>query len=194
MNLNVFRTLSAVEFAQFGQPILNKIFIIGDASKLPFHPSITSRKIIFHYPWCLDSPLLEAIMVVGEYMGDTGFLVSMVVDPLLDEDHDYRWYIPFSEKWRYPDIIWGALSNFIFSPTGKWGILLDYEIGMIGGTPEFMNALEKAYPEIDNELVNFLLFWEDYKKKGFDTSDIVEVLKHVYGDEEGERILSGYDL
>ena len=72
--------------------------------------------------------------------------------------------------------------------------MLDYEIGLIGGTPEFMLALEKAYPEIDNELVNFLLFWEDYKKKGFDTSDIVEVVKHVYGDEKGEKILSGYDL
>ncbi len=195
MNEESFKILPADVFNEIGKSALNKIFICEDSLDKPFNPLVEYRGIIYEYPWVITPPLRDIIFKVAQLMGDKGFFVSIITNPYQeDPKNDYRWYIPFSEKWRYPDLIWGPLANYVFSPTGKWGIMLDFEVSLIGGDMNFFRLVNNDFPIIESQVYDYLLFWKEEEKQGHPINWIPSLLQHVYGEKKATIILQEVGL
>lgn len=73
------------------------------------------------------------------------------------------------------------VENAIYSPSGKWGILISHEgHAVIGGTDKFVDAFKALYPLWENGIKSFERQW-DYNKNEYksDVDWIPKLINHI---------------
>lgn len=135
------RVLTKGEFITEAEPALRQVFVNDDAFVQPFSPNVVARGIVYPCFQYIELPLTGAIVAAASSLGDTG---CYIYDLWADKQ---RYYIPFSEfSENYPGIkscdelneLKPGMSltskNVLYSPQGKWGIMISHEgHGMLGG-------------------------------------------------------------
>jgi hypothetical protein len=186
----------------------HKIFAIGMASVdvygEPFRADLPARTILYPVDPELDGDQLDALAMAAEVVGDEGFYVSLVG---FDEAEtlDCHWYVPLCELASYdalePCSIGGLThDNALYSPSGRWGMLISLEEhAIVGGTPDFLERLLSDYPERApgwlitgsdppplpveprDQVRSFLRVRRDTRGSKLDLEALRPLLVHVYG-------------
>lgn len=163
-------TLTKSEFQLQAKPKLYQVFSKTSlVYACPFRPNIQSRKFIYGYYFELQQSLIDALIQAASSLGDTGCYLSLM--SRIDDEPHIDGYIPFSEFSTayvgtedteplilscYPFVF--LTENALYSPQGKWGIMLDNEgLGVIGGSPEFMTEISQVVPDLDEQVYRFLI-------------------------------------
>ncbi|NJL55358.1 hypothetical protein HC928_09360 [bacterium] len=219
--------LTSEEFQQIAEPVLRQVFV-GNNDQEPFLPHIEERLLLYcprggvvrdNKYW--ERQRMEALCQAAQLIGDTGFYLAILWEQptaQFSTENHYA-YIPLSELVDALAALPGSRTSVevqlnmpcrsVFGsclcPTsGRWGMLIyldDY--GFLGGTSEFMKAVRHAFPEIDEEVLEFLHFlnleYLDDVKSGLirkldneniDPPWLKQLLTHVYGSSKAEQLLA----
>lgn len=210
--------LTEEEFQRDIESILHQIFI-GNNDTEPFQPQVEERLLVyFHvagdpekdYYW--KRQLFEAIAHAANEVSDTGcYLVSAwggrVIRVQSQEQLNHFAYIPQSEiveafaaPYGNPRI-WSQLnmSDLDFclsSESGKWGLLTTIDDhAFLGGTSEFMRAVKSYFPEIEQEVFEYLKERRlDQIYDDLNLQWLQQVLNHVYDSTTAENLLKEAEL
>ncbi len=200
------RVLSKSEFQSEAEPILRNIFACDDETKQSFPQSCFLHKIIFYYHCDIDPPLIDAIVTAAEQLGDTGCYLYGIwefvpLQPSIQEIPPRYWYIPLSEfqdayitkdpqfdKFNLCSVF--ITPNFLFSSQGKWGVMLgEGGFGLLSGLPEFVEEVQKIFPEIDQQVYGFLNHIKiDYTRVNIDWLPVL--LERMYGQDTAQAMLT----
>jgi hypothetical protein len=196
--------LTQTEFNLEAEPVLRKIFVNDDAFNEPFSSNVSARRIV--YPCCqyIEPPLIDAIVAAASKLGDTG---CYLYDLWAGKDRPSYCYIPFS---KFFEAYLGAgnsdefigrklgislnLENVLYSPSGKWGIMISHERhGLLGGSVEFIEEISQAIPDLNRQVYDFIE--ERLRREGKRPFSPVVLrwlpglLIHVYGQTTAEQIM-----
>ena len=201
--------LTEAEFNSKALPALRQVFVNEDAFDQPFSPNVDVRKIV--YPCCqnIEPPLINALIDTASRLGDTG---CYIFDLWSGENDTRHYYISFSEFYTAylgiknsdevkPDELSKCqinmslgLENILYSPNGKWGIMISHERhGMLGGSTEFIEGISQVIPNLDTQVYDFI----EERLRNSETGKFSTVvlrwlpglLRHVYGQATAEKIL-----
>jgi|JFJP01.1.fsa_nt_gi hypothetical protein len=197
-------TLSEDEFHREAEPALRQVFVSDEPFDEPFSPNVTARRIVYPCFEYIEPPLIDAIVAAAINVGDPGCYLYNLWTGKEDLRHCY---IPFSEfsaaylgTGDINDLIGHKLGmipdseNILYSPTGKWGIIVSHEHhGMLGGVVEFIEDIHRSIPDLDEQVYNFI----EERLRNHDTGTFNTVvlrwlpglLAHVYGQIKAEEIL-----
>lgn len=189
------QTLTEAEYQIKAQPMLRKIFVHDDPFVQPFSSTVQKKLIIAPFKYILESPLTSAVLKGALSVGDKGgFLTLLWRDKAATEPA--HWYIPLTEFYdAYVEDknhqAWISKENFsfslresaIYSPQGKWGIILTHEsFGLMGGTIEFFNIVYSVVPDIEQQVFQFLENIKLCKEMHREVAVWVKpLLIHIYG-------------
>lgn len=198
------RVLTEAEFQSEAEPLVRQVFINDDSFGQPFAPNVPVRIIIYEYFYCIEPPLLDAVVVAASSLGDQGFYFSSLWRPrekVTNDPYPYHWYIPWADVSHYRDgsDIFGAIisASVLYSPQGKWGIMTSHEhYGLLGGTQEFVDGVRQLVPDLDEQIYGFLEYWQNCKTyyKGAKTDWIPGLLTQVYGEQTAQKLLQSANL
>lgn len=201
--------LTEEEFQRDVEPLLYKIFV-GNNDTEPFQTQAEER--LFLYFHCGSdfekndywrSQLFEAIAHAAKEIGDPGcYLVNSWqgdVSIVNGSPMNRAAYIHQSEiAEEFGNLtVWSQvnMSDLYFclcSESGKWGLLSTIDdYAFLGGTSKFMQAVKSYFPEIEQEVheyLNDLRLGQMYGDK-ISITGLREVLTHVYGAEVTEQML-----
>lgn len=100
-------------------------------------------------------------------------------------DLNYRSYEDLNER-EYPLAFpLSFLEYSIYSTRGTWGIILEEDYALVGGSQAFMDSLKSHEPGIEKEVREYLRYMRDEIKSGAH-ADIVRgwlpsMIEHIYG-------------
>lgn len=197
-------TLTEKEFRLKAEPALRQIFVNDDAFDESFSSKIVARTIVYPCEQYIEPPLINAIITAASHLGDTG---CYLYDLWAGKDSPIYCYIPFSNFFEaylgtgkheeYLGYKLGtslSLENVLYSPNGKWGIMISHERhGMLGGSVEFIEKISQAIPDLDRQVYDFIK--ERLRREGkspFSTGVLrllPKLLIHVYGQTIAEQIM-----
>lgn len=194
-------TLSQTEFRLEAEPALRQVFVNNDAFDEPFSPNVVARRIVYPCFQYIAPPLIDAIVVAASNVGDAGCYIYDLW--AVERQHYYISFSEFPETYsRRPSGIANTnnlgmnleLENILYSPTGKWGIMISHERhGILGGTVDFMQCIQQAIPDLDRQIYNFIeerLRLPETGKFGPTVLRLLpQMLLHVYGQTAAEKIL-----
>jgi hypothetical protein len=195
-------TLTEAQYRLESEPILRKIFINDDPSDSPFMSEVKSRRIIFDYHYLLEPPLTDAITSAGLKSGDAGCYISSLWRPgpeYRESKEPYHWYLPWSEFELYYEGYLGSIygEHVLYSPEGKWGVMIsDTHYGLLGGTIDFVEEVNRNFPELDQQVYQLLEYFRDFKAN-YEQATLgwlPGVLSNVYGDEKTSSMLQDFNL
>lgn len=186
-----------------------KVFSEEDAFGEPFRPEIAVRRILFPVRYVLRPPLLEGVIAAAKKVGDTGFFVSVVESEgspwtgewrkLPEETRrvPYDWYVPVEQAANYyPTVKVYGTNNAIYSPSGKWGILIsDEDHAVVGASGDFVATVSNHVAEMDSQVYEFLGYWKEIHEKRdrpgkrIDLTWLPRQLSHCYGKEKAKTLL-----
>ena len=207
-------TISEKNFLLQVEPILYRIFI-GNNDTEPFLPHIEKRLLLYFpfignskkdYYW--ERKLAESLTYANQKIGDSGcYLVSVWKGNVTTygglKKNRYA-YIPQSELIEAiaappgsSKRVWSKLnisnSNFcLCSTNGNWGLLTTFDDhAFLGGTSEFMQAVKSYFPDIEQEVYEYLrdLRLEQMDGEKINIKWLRQVLSHVYGSTIAEQML-----
>lgn len=151
----------------------------------------TVEKKLIVFPtdgYYLTSEQFFALVNTAMKLGDSEIFISEVEsrpDPfVLPPGRDYQhkhWVaqipLKFSQYTEMPII----LENAIYSPKGKWGIIVSHEEhAILGGPNEFIREFKAYYGTWKDDLGEFLEFWEWNKNNfGSNLDWLPELMKHL---------------
>ncbi|MEL4896598.1 hypothetical protein [Crocosphaera sp. Alani8] len=195
------------EYLTKADPALSRIFINDNPVNCSFSPEIKERRIIYRYNFEITSPLLDAVIVAASNLGDTGCYFALAGERTGHESVSYV-YLDFSDFFSlygneehkdYEKIShFFSVENFVYSPQGLWGVLFSHEsFGLIGGSPEFIETIEKLIPDINQQVYECVRYFYDFKSRHPKLATIEwlpELLHHVYGKERAKKILEAVEL
>lgn len=158
------QVLREEEFQYKAEPALSRIF----SSDNPFYPQyfakdVPARRLLYGYHYCVEPPLLDAVMAAASDVGDQGcYLTQLPRVPELRPEEPYHWYIPFCKisAYREGDEVFGyalILENVLYSPQGKWGLMMLTDgLAVLGSCSKFMESLRTRLPDLDSQVYGFL--------------------------------------
>jgi len=166
------------------------VFKNRDAFGRMFQEHITERIVLQLSAYHLKKNQFTALMKTLEAMGEKSFYLSEIefsdcfdsLDQNKDDTYIYKNDIfPTNISYEEYANLLIVLENALYSPTGKWGVIISHEdSAVIGGTHEFMTLFKKFYPHWENDLKDFIETWkfhaETYKVK---VSWLPDFLKYV---------------
>ena len=181
-----------------------------DPSHEFFTEAASARGILFPVRYSLDGAQFEALRVAATAVGDTdGFYVHSIeralrlpARPTDPED----WWIALDDYGSYQQAVGHALENLLHSPRGRWAVvILQSDVAVVGGTPEFVDALLASWPSIADEgeivgptrqvwaYLRQLARVRSSAKMGDAVPDwLPQFLRHVYDHEETQQLLDYY--
>lgn len=209
-------TFTEEKFKQDVDPILRRVFVGNEYSE-PFVPKIEERLLLYfpvggnlkrNIDW--EIKLFEAICRAIKLIGDTGCYMAAAWEFSASEFPENRYaYIPASEfreafieafdtggVWERLDII----ENFgycLCSANGNWGLLKTIdEHAFLGGNSNFMQAVKNYFPEIEQEVLEFLhdLRLEHIGGEKINMKWLKQTLTHVYGSVLTEQMMINSEL
>lgn len=205
------RILSKTEYQQEAQPILRRVFNENKLYEQPFSSLITEKVIIFPCEDLADSLLVNGLCTGAIQVSDIGCYLTQ----LWHAEHQLNnCYISIPELQAsygdsitinkssnvdlnlsrvdielYMDII---PDHLLYSATGKWGLMTSHErFGLLGGSHEFMEAVRRYVPDLDEQVYRLLEDYQLSKTTGMHlTLEWLPVLlTHLYGQEIAEKVL-----
>lgn len=183
----------------------SRVFTGTSLERSVFQPSIQSRMLLFPTLFqVLEVDQYRAVFAAARALGEReAYIATYVYNrggpdrfeewlaiELDDEDAYYREW-PVEVSWEHA----------IFSPLGRWGALTrDNEEAFLGGPPAFVDEVrerlfdevrERLYVDEDEMVRDWLGYWEDTRRPGFDPVWIPDLLEHLYGSERTSAWLAG---
>jgi len=194
--------LTEEQYRVEAEPVLRQVFVNDDPFNHPFSSKVTARRIIYPCSSYVEQPLIDAVIAAASKIGDIGCYISLIWSTGDGTDHAYVPLSEFIEAYTGPpgpqrievklnmDII---SENIIYSDTGRWGIMLSHECnGLLGGTPEFIEEVQAAIPDLDWQVYGFLRRLQGFKSDrplSVTLDWLPGLLTHVYGSEAAEKLL-----
>jgi hypothetical protein len=89
--------------------------------------------------------------------------------------------------------------NVIYSPNGKWGIMISHEWhGMLGGSVAFIEQIQQDIPNLEQQVYDFIEERLRRPENGKFGSTVLKtlpkMLMHVYGQIKTEKILQNIGI
>ena len=201
--------LTDIEFQSEAEPLFRQVFTGSDPTVTPFTSTVSARRIL--YPCFFDFEEAipsKAIVRAAKTIGDTACYITKTIRSFEEPNHCY---IPLSEfeagyagqpgstnliGVRLKMDVYGMYIT-IFSASGRWGLMLVEEgLALLGGTSEFVEALQANVPTLDKQVYAYLQDLKQSKLAGMRlTIDwLPGLLSHIYGDETGEKLLREVEI
>ena len=146
-----------------------KVFKRIDPFSEIFKETIKERLIL--YPtngYYLTNEQLEALIKAAIVVGDSKINISEVesesncftVSELDDSEQRKHWVVENpNEICQYNQLLL-VLENSIYSPQGKWGLIVSHEDhAVLGGTSEFIESFKANYNKCDEDIKAFEENW-----------------------------------
>lgn len=178
------------------------IFTNPDPYGEPFRSDLPARRLIYptrgYYLTALQfSALQQAAITTGD---STAYIIDVRSWPQIGWSDNRRvlWAVDLNDYrsyWEPPaDAWWVMIENAIFSPTGRWGVLISDEAHAISaGSTEFDIALSAGLgPGNTGASEDWLAYWRTMAQDGADISWLRLHLAHIYGAPAAERLLTPY--
>ena len=203
--------LTEAQYQAEAEHAFRRIFATDNpsASEEVFTPNIVSRRILHPCYGDVEPQLLmDAIMAAAASLGDAGCYIFVAGLVFNKPRHGYISISEFSIPRIDPETRLGLdLSSdfFIYSHRGKWGVALSSaHYGLLGGSPEFIEVVRAVFPELDEQVYEFLQYWREEKDDALRRGRpdyisplgnwLPQLLTHVYGAEEAEKLLRSAGL
>ena len=214
--------LTKKQYQKEAEPLLRQIFVTDempeereDGEEMPeyrvFAPSVAGRILLYPSDGYVAYPLSEVLVAAAAKLGDSACYVSE--HNTFYGDKALNLYIPLSEflsvyiepgsqniEERFKSML--APDHFVYSCQGQWAIRMTSHgyrgYALLGGSREFTEEITKSYPEIDQQVYEFLEYWQREKEYMLSVGETVyvsdeswfsKVLTHVYGEEAAARML-----
>jgi len=179
--------------------VFARVFESNDPFNNPFNPGIHHRAILYPVAYQLEMTELQAIAIAAQAVGDDGFYFSVMErSDELEHVYPWHWYISLNSLEDYYTLSHPfVLENALYSPEGKWGIMISHEQhAVIGGSNLFLDTLIYHFPGSPEEhLEAFLDTWKaNHLRVGTNIDWISNLLTHIYGVREAKRLLSQFGL
>lgn len=126
--------ISRSEWERRAAPARDRIFASLDPYGEPFTAAAKERAVLFPISYELEAHQLAVLRRAARSVGDETFFV----ESLVAGDEGAHWEVPVRDKRPYKrmDVV---AETAIFSPSGRWGLLIsDEDHAVIGGSHEFM--------------------------------------------------------
>lgn len=162
----------------------------------PFMLNIKSREVLYLPTGRLDQELYKALKKAALILGDTKFYLLLLNEFI----GDANWIISFDDDKSFQFIEDKAFPDCaIYSPQGKWGILVYDDLSaVIGGTEEFTKTVFENLPSNrkEKDLGTYLKELKDSEDSlsNPDYSHVTTFLVHMYGDEKATLLINKYSL
>jgi hypothetical protein len=194
------------------EPILKQVFSLEDPdTDISFTDNISERRILFLNSIYLDNSLLNAIIHAAHSLEDEGCYVTLIDRISKQPNHCYipveEMHIALVEGELHRDLKMLFWSDYaIYSSQGRWGLLTTSgKYGLLGGSSEFIQQVELAFPALNNQVYDFLQYWKEEEIDAVKHTEHLEMLirvktwipnllKHIYGDELAMRMLQEVEL
>ncbi|MBD2044012.1 hypothetical protein [Microcoleus sp. FACHB-672] len=203
-------SLTEAEFRIKAEPFLRQVFVNDDAFDQPFSKRVVGRLIMYPCEYCIEPPIINAIIDAAANLGDTGCYISLYNTSTSSVEPNHC-YIPLEDFIEAYTMSGGlersidfrlsmnpyGLDSIIYSASGKWGLITSHERhGLLGGPVEFIEEIRSAVPDLDRQVYGFLgrlrmlleacqIFPADVTRNKW----LQPLLIHVYGEEKAEQIL-----
>lgn len=205
-------TLADNLYQEMAKPILESLFIVNslpadqpDVDAL-FVSHVTARRIIYPCKPYVESPLIDHIVDVAASFQDKACYISLLDQVVGYPNHCCIEISEFSLAYITSGThhIENSLkmlltgSYVIYACSGLWGIAVDSSgYGLFGGSQEFVEAVERAYPSLNLQVYEFLKYWREeylyafgvYSLSSVPQRWLLKLLKHVYGEESSHQML-----
>lgn len=165
-----------------------RVFRSTDPFDAPLRPR--NRAILFPVAFTLDREQFESLVGAARAVGDEALCVTITEGDSSEQRPDDRhWLVDFWDFTEYQGLpALGALENAIYSPEGRWGLLISHEQhAVVGGCEAFMEALVGHWPDSERGMADFLTYWDVAKAQGASTEWVRPFLIHVFGHDPREQ-------
>ena len=203
--------LTETQYQAEAEPAFRLVFTTNNpsADEGVFTPNISSRKILHPcYSYVEPQSLMEAIIAAASNLGDAGCYILLTCELPGKPRHCYISLSEFADPEISPETQLGLTfisDYFIYSERGKWGLALSgANYGLLGGSPKFIEEVRAGFPELDEQVYEFLQYWRDERDDALSRGlpDYIspignwlpQLLTHVYGAEEAEKLLHSAGL
>lgn len=160
-------TITQEEWIRSHGRAFRNVFASFDPFSEPLRPDLEDRALVFPIAYRLTEDQFAAVVRAARISGDPGICVSAVEG---GEDADYpfprHWYLQLWETSEYQRLTGiGVLENAIYSPLGKWGIMVSQsDHAVVGGAKTAVEEILSAFPSREDSLREFLDYW-DYNER-----------------------------
>lgn len=189
-----FRSLTEREFEQDAQAAFRAVFANADPFDQPLNVQVEGRALLFPVRYELSAQMMGALASAAVDLGDDGFFLSVLERPAeAQQDRPYHWFIPFDTLDHYWSLTYPfVLQSALFSPTGRWGLLISNEgHAVVGGPSRFVAELVGAMADsLDAQADAFLREWRDNRiRHAADVSWVPWLLTNIYGERRAAALI-----
>jgi hypothetical protein len=190
------RKLTPDEFHSSAESALWSVFKSLDFKGEPFRDEVEQKLILDMVGFWLDEEQFRSVCEAARGVGDEILFYSMVRGYTGGAEliPHYTWEIPLWDYEVYCDAedepinrehdIGIPLDRVLYSPSGKWGILLPDESALVGGSENFVRRFKDEYPAWPDDLTAFVARrLKAARERGVDVTWVPGLLRHMYGDE-----------
>jgi len=132
----------------------------------------------------LPEATFDAIVNAASVAGDDSLWLRYL-------EEEYRegtgyWAVSGDDFPGYQSLGWIAVRNALFSPSGRWGILIsDDDIAIAGARDEaFIESLSRSIPRsLHDQLTDFSAYYRTYVKEGDPEDRLPALLEHLKDNE-----------
>jgi hypothetical protein len=188
------RTLAVSEWKREYASAYSRVFLHSDPFDAPFTEAMESRALLYPVAYTLERDEYEVVAQAAHVVGDSAMVLSIPkngddIDPL---EYPVHWLLEFEDFTEYELTRASIHENALYSPAGKWGLLVSHEQHMVvGGSVEFVETMVRGFPGAERALEEFLNTWAEHKqKRDVDTAWIHALLVHLYGPGVGADLYS----
>ena len=199
------RILTDSQYEIEAKPILQKIFVNGDPYSESFLPHITQKVILYPCHEILEIKVVNALVKAALTIGDVECYLSNLWEYDQYGSHCYillselfEFYTCSSEKAKLIDLQFNYSQEYVlYSGNAKWFLFVSHEYyGLLGGSSEFITTVKQAFPNLEQQVKDFLQNYHCMKAAGIAlTLDwLPRLLTYVYGKEAAEKLLREAEL
>lgn len=145
-----------------------RVFRSTDPFGWPFSDAISCGRVLFPTDGCHLSPEQFGVLAkVARSTGESTCYLAVVegYERLGGSTEEKMYLVDLSDYEGYVSLHL-TLENAIYSPSGRWGVLISHEMhGILGGDAEFVATFNRMDPKADEQWQMFKAEWSLEKHK-----------------------------
>jgi hypothetical protein len=179
------KELTSDEWLEVAGKSFWSVFQNTNAFDAPVRQGMQAKALLYPVSYLLDENEFAALASAAQAEGDDSLYLS-ITEEFADYDgtNASHWLLNYWEYSEYCELDRiGVLENAMYSPAGRWGILISQEQHAIAaGTKSFIESLHSNHPEWRESLTAFTEDWRHRRAtRQADVSWVRPLLTHVYG-------------